>query len=39
LGAESQILLGRQPESTVIRRALRRIGDMIMALETSKENG
>jgi AcrR family transcriptional regulator len=37
LGAETQILLGREGETLPIRRALRRIGDMIQSLERAKE--
>lgn len=36
LGAEAQILLGRERKDMPIRKALRRIGDAIRALETTK---
>jgi AcrR family transcriptional regulator len=36
LGAEAQILLGRERNDMPIRKALRRVGDAIRALETAK---
>ena len=36
LGAEAQILLGRERKDFPIRKALRRVGDAIRALETAK---
>lgn len=39
LGAESQILLGRDREDVPIRRALRRFGDVIRLLETAHRAG
>jgi AcrR family transcriptional regulator len=36
LGAEAQILLGRERRDMPIRKALRRVGDAIRALETAK---
>ncbi len=39
LGAESQILLGRDRDEIPIRRALRRIGDMIRLLEKPQQKG
>ena len=36
LGAEAQILLGRERKDMPIRKALRRVGDAIRALETAK---
>jgi AcrR family transcriptional regulator len=39
LGAETQILLGRDRADIPIRQALRRIGDVIRLLETARQQG
>jgi AcrR family transcriptional regulator len=39
VGAESQILLGQDSHRMPIRRALRRIGEIMRRLETSRESG